>query len=56
MFGFIGVVLLVTVVLTWNKLEDIQSEKDAKNDIAEMVSNGVPVNEAIGYVMNAEDK
>lgn len=53
--GFIGLIVMFVVVLTWKKCEDIQNERDAKRDIEEMVRNGTPVYDAYRAIEQAED-
>lgn len=53
--GFIGLIIMLVVVFTWKKCEDIQNERDAKQDIEYMVRNGMPVYEAYRAIEQAED-
>lgn len=53
--GFIGLIVMFVVVLTWKKCEDIQSERDAKRDINELMNKGYSYDEAVWYITNANE-
>ena len=53
--GFIGLIVMFVVVLTWKKCEDIQNERDAKRDINELMNKGYSYDEAVWYITNAKE-
>lgn len=53
--GFIGLIVMFVVVLTWKKCEDIQNERDAKRDINELMNKGYSYDEAVWYITNANE-